>query len=151
LQVIVKYVILSNNLNPKSGIMKIEVTFEGNKKVNANINGHIVKTDQPIAGGGEGTAPTPFDLFLASIATCAGIYIKGFCDQRGLPSENIKITQDVEFSKETNLVSKINIEIKVPADFPEKYVDSLVSVANLCKVKQHMIKPPTFNLFATKG
>jgi ribosomal protein S12 methylthiotransferase accessory factor len=131
--------------------MKIEVSFEGNKKVNANFNGHIVKTDQPVAGGGDGTAPTPFDLFLASIATCAGIYIKGFCDQRNLPSENIKIIQDTEFNRETNLVSKINIEIKVPADFPEKYVDALVSVANLCKVKQHMIKPPTFNLFATKG
>jgi ribosomal protein S12 methylthiotransferase accessory factor len=131
--------------------MKIEVSFEGNKKVNANVNGHIIKTDQPIAGGGDGTAPTPFDLFLASIATCAGIYIKGFCDQRGLPSENIKITQDMEFSKETNLVSMINIEIKVPADFPEKYVDALVNVASLCKVKQHLIKPPTFNLFATRG
>lgn len=131
--------------------MKIEVSFEGNKKVNANVNGHIIKTDQPIAGGGDGTAPTPFDLFLASIATCAGIYIKGFCDQRGLPSENIKITQDMEFSKETNLVSMINIEIKVPADFPEKYVDALVNVASLCKVKQHLIKPPTFNLFATRS
>ena len=131
--------------------MKIEVSFEGNKKVSANVNGHIIKTDQPIAGGGDGTAPTPFDLFLASIATCAGIYVKGFCDQRGLPSENIKITQDIEFSKETNLVSLIKIEIKVPADFPEKYVDALVNVASLCKVKQHLIKPPTFNLFATRG
>jgi ribosomal protein S12 methylthiotransferase accessory factor len=131
--------------------MKIIVTLEGNKKVNANINGHIVKTDQPVAGGGEGSAPSPFELFLASIATCAGIYIKGFCDQRNLPTENIEIIQDIDVDRETNLVSKINIEIKVPADFPEKYVDALVSVANLCKVKQHMIKPPVFNLFATKG
>ncbi len=130
--------------------MKIEVTFEGNKKVNANFNGHIVKTDQPVAGGGDGSAPTPFELFLASIATCAGIYIKGFCDQRNLPSENIKIVQDIEVSPETRLVTKINIEIKVPADFPEKYIDALINVASLCKVKQHMMNPPVFNLFATK-
>lgn len=131
--------------------MKIEVTFEGNKKVNASFNGHIVKTDQPIAAGGDGTAPTPFELFLASIATCAGIYIKGFCDQRSLPSEGIKIIQDIEVSPETKLVSKINIEIRVPEDFPEKYVDALIHVASLCKVKQHMASPPEFNLFANKA
>ena len=131
--------------------MKIVVTLEGNKKVNANVNGHIIKTDQPVASGGEGTAPTPFELFLASIATCAGIYIKGFCDQRNLPSENIEIIQDTEVDRDTNLVSKINIEIKVPKEFPEKYIDALINVASLCKVKQHMAKPPIFNLFTTIG
>ncbi|HNW98495.1 MAG TPA: OsmC family protein [Bacteroidales bacterium] len=129
--------------------MKIEVTFEGNKKVNANINGHIVKTDQPVTGGGEGTAPTPFELFLASLATCAGIYVKGFCDQRGISAENIHLFQDMEYDPATQMVKKINIDIQVPADFPEKYKEALINVASLCKVKKHIQQPPEFSVFTS--
>jgi len=129
--------------------MKIEVSFEGNKKVNANINGHIVKTDQPVSAGGEGTAPTPFDLFLASLATCAGIYIKSFCDGRNLPTDKIKIFQEVIFDKTTQMVSNINIEIQVPPDFPENYKDALIAVAGKCKVKKHLMNPPVIDTKVT--
>ena len=129
--------------------MKIEVSFEGNQKVNANVNGHIIKTDQPIANGGEGSAPTPFELFLASLATCAGIYIKGFCDNRNLPTDNIKIIQEVIHNKETQMVSNINVEIQVPSDFPENYRDALVAVASKCKVKKHLMNPPEFSIFTS--
>lgn len=129
--------------------MRIEVFFEGKKKVNANINGFTVTTDQPVEGGGEGSAPTPFDLFLASLATCAGIYVKGFCDQRGISSEGIRLFQDMEYDQETQMIKKVNMEIQVPANFPEKYKDALVSVAGKCKVKKHMQQPPEFNVFAS--
>jgi putative redox protein len=127
--------------------MKIEVTFDGNKKVNANINGYVVKTDQPLSKGGDATAPTPFDLFLASIGTCAGIYVKSFCDQRELPIENIKIVQEIFVDEITKMVSDINIEIQIPSDFPEKYKDALISVANLCAVKKHIANPPLFDVY----
>lgn len=127
--------------------MKIEVSFEGNKKVNANINGFIVKTDQSVKFGGEGSAPSPFELFLASIATCAGIYVKTFCDQRELPTENIKVVQEVFFDEITKLASDVNIEIQVPADFPEKYKEPLINVANLCTVKKHLANPPLFDVY----
>ena len=55
--------------------MEMEIFFEGNKKVSANLNGTIIRTDQPLQAGGNGSAPAPFDLFLASIGTCAGIYV----------------------------------------------------------------------------
>jgi putative redox protein len=129
--------------------MKIEVYFDGLKKVNAIIDGFTVKTDQPVLGGGEGSAPSPFDLFLASLATCAGIYVKGFCDQRGIPSDGIRLFQDMEYDPVTHMVNKVNIEISVPSDFPEKYREALITVAGKCKVKQHMQKPPEFNVFTS--
>jgi putative redox protein len=129
--------------------MKIEVFFEGKKGVNANVNGHIVKTDQPVEFGGDGSAPAPFDLFLASIATCSGIYIKSFCDNRNLPTDNIKIFMQDEYDEATKMITKINIEIQVPADFPENYIDVLAQVAGKCKVKKHLEHAPEITAFTT--
>ena len=67
--------------------MEMEITFPGGARVDANFGGMTVKTDQPVQGGGQGSAPTPFATFLASIGTCAGIYVLGFCQQRGIPTE----------------------------------------------------------------
>jgi ribosomal protein S12 methylthiotransferase accessory factor len=127
--------------------MNMEVYFDGNKKVNANLNGTIIKTDQPLQAGGEGTAPSPFELFLASIGTCAGIFIKSFCDQRGLDSENIKIIQKLDFNRATHMIDKIDLEIQLPADFPEKYKDAVIKSANLCAVKKHLMQPPAFDVY----
>jgi putative redox protein len=122
--------------------MQIEIYFEGKKKVNAKVKGYTIKTDRPVDDGGEGSAPAPFDLFLASIGTCVGVYIKGFCDQRGIPAENIKISQKIIVNPETHLVGKISLDIKLPSDFPEKYKDAMINVANLCTVKKHLMNPP---------
>jgi len=127
--------------------MDIEVFFEGNKGVNARVRNHVVKTDQPVNGGGDDKAVTPFELFLASLATCAGIYVKGFCDQRGIETEGISIVQHHTFNAK-GMVEKIVVSIKVPAGFPEKYVESLVAVAGLCKVKQHFAAPPEIEVIS---
>jgi ribosomal protein S12 methylthiotransferase accessory factor len=128
--------------------MTIDVIFDGNKKINARVGKHIIKTDQPVAGGGEDSAPSPFELFLASIATCAGIYVKGFCDNRGISVEGMKISQIHEFD-EKGLVTDIRINIKLPDGFPEKYIDSVINVANLCKVKQTLASPPKISVIAS--
>jgi putative redox protein len=123
-------------------IMKMEITFDGKKRVNASYNGITIKTDQPAEAGGDASAPAPFDLFLASIGTCAGIYVKSFCDQRNISPEGISITQDTSYNMEKRLVDAIKLEINVPQTFPEKYVDALINVANLCAVKKHLLSPP---------
>jgi len=125
--------------------MKIEVSFEGKKGVTASFDGYVVKTDQPVESGGDGSAPAPFELFLASIATCSGIYVKGFCDIRNLPTDKIKIFQEMEYDETGQTVTKINIEIQVPSDFPENYRDALAHVAGKCKVKKHIMQPPEIN------
>lgn len=125
------------------------VYFDGNKKVNAEFNGNTIKTDQPIQGGGEGSAPAPFDLFLASIGTCAGIYVKGFCDQRGISTDGIKLIQHMSYNPMKRLFDKIDIEIQVPEDFPEKYKEAVINAANLCAVKKHLQEPPQFDVYTT--
>lgn len=125
------------------------ISFGGGKKVNAEFRGFTIKTDQSPMGGGEGSAPEPFTLFLASIGTCAGIYVYSFCEQRGIPTENIRIVQS-HFPKESGRgIGKIAMNIELPADFPEKYRDAVINAANLCAVKKHLQDPPVFELTTT--
>jgi ribosomal protein S12 methylthiotransferase accessory factor len=88
-------------------------------------------------------------LFLASIGTCAGIYVKSFCDNRSISTENIRIIQKTEYNKETGLPSKIILDIRLPHDFPEKYKASLINVAGLCKVKKSIADPPEFEILTS--
>jgi len=128
----------------------MEIIFEGGKVVTAHAHGHIIRTDQTVEQGGENSAPSPFDLFLASIGTCAGIYVKSFCDNRKIPTDNIKVIQTTIFDKETTLPVDITIDIKLPPDFPEKYKESVVNVAALCKVKKAIANPPVFQIISSQ-
>lgn len=129
----------------------MEITFDGGKVITAHTHGHIIRTDQPLDNGGGNSAPAPYDLFLASIGTCAGIYVKSFCDKRNIPAEGIKIIQSYEWNKETGLPVNIKLDIKLPADFPEKYKASLIHVAELCKVKKSIANPPTFEIITSQS
>ena len=126
--------------------MEMEITFPGSARVDASFGPYTVQTDQPPMGGGTGAAPTPFSLFLASIGTCAGIYVLGFLRQRGLPSEGVRIIQRVHSTPATGMVSRVDLEIEVPPGIPEKYHAALVKSAELCAVKKHLEKPPEFNI-----
>jgi putative redox protein len=128
----------------------MEITFDGGKVVTAHSHGHKIMTDQPVDNGGGNTAPAPYDLFLASIGTCAGIYVKSFCDNRNIPTDGIKIIQSYEWNQETGLPVKIKLDIKLPSDFPEKYKASLIHVADLCKVKKTLADPPKFEIITSQ-
>ena len=127
----------------------MEVTFDGGKVITAHLNGHTIRTDQPVNSGGSNTAPAPFELFLASIGTCAGIYVKSFCDNRKISSENITIIQSVEFDDQTRLPSNIKLDIQLPSDFPEKYKDAVINAAELCMVKKTINNPPKFEVVSS--
>jgi len=127
--------------------MEMVIDFPGGARVDAHFDPFTVQTDQPPIGGGTGSAPTPFALFLASIGTCAGIYVLGFCKQRGLPTEGIRIIQRMHSDPATGMVAKIDLEIQAPPTFPEKYLPSLVKSAELCAVKKHLEHPPKFEIF----
>ena len=122
------------------------VHFPGNKRVNAVYNGFEIATDQEIDSGGDGTAPEPFDLFLASLATCAGIYVLGFCQRRNIPHEGVSLKQSWERDEKTRRLTTIRIAIEVPPDFPEKYHAALVRAASQCAVKKTMEAPPEFQV-----
>lgn len=126
--------------------MDMIIDFPGGARVDAHYGSYTIMTDQSPAGGGQGEAPTPFALFLASMGTCAGIYVLGFCKQRGLPTEGIRIIQRMHRDFKTGLVGKVDFEIQVPASFPEKYHASLIRSAQLCAVKKHLETPPEFEI-----
>ncbi len=127
--------------------MEMVIDFPGGARVDAHFGPYTVKTDQPPMGGGEGSAPTPFAVFLASLGTCAGIYVLGFCRQRGLPTDGIRIIQRVYSNPMNGMVGKVEMEIQVPPEFPEKYRPALVRAAELCAVKKHMEQPPQFEIY----
>jgi ribosomal protein S12 methylthiotransferase accessory factor len=124
------------------------VTLPGGKRVDTQIGKHVIRTDQPVDGGGEDSAPSPFDLFLASIGTCAGIFVAGFCQKRGLPTEGIRIVQRNHSDPETGTLVRVEMDVVVPAGFPEKYLEALVRVADQCKVKKAIQAQPVFEVKA---
>jgi len=122
--------------------MEMVIDFPGGSRVDAHFGSFTVATDQPPVS----SAPSPFEVFLSSIGTCAGIYVLGFCQQRGLPTDGIRIIERINHSPSTGMVEMIDLEIQVPASFPQKYHDSLIRSAELCAVKKHLEKPPKFNI-----
>ena len=131
--------------------MDMRITFPGGKRVDAEFKGQKIRTDQPVAEGGEGSAPEPYSLFLASLGTCAGIYVLGFCQSRGIPTDGIELIQKHHVDTEMHTIDEITIEIVVPKDFPEKYYDTLVRVANKCAVKRSIIDPPEMIIKVVTG
>jgi len=128
----------------------MEVTFDGGKVITAHLNGHIIRTDQPLDNGGGNTAPAPFELFLASIGTCAGIYIKSFCDRRQIPTDDIRIIQTMEFDEVKKVPKTISLDIQLPVGFPEKYREAVVNAAELCLVKKTISNQPEFKVITTQ-
>ena len=120
--------------------MEILIDFPGGSRVDAHFGNFSVPTDQPPTA----SAPTPFAVFLSSIGTCAGIYVLGFCKQRDLPTNDLRIVQRIHTDPISGMVDKIDLEIQVPPTFPEKYRDSLIRSAELCAVKKHLENPPKF-------
>jgi putative redox protein len=122
--------------------MDMLIDFPGGSRVDAHFGPFTVATDQPPAA----SAPSPFEIFLASIGTCAGIYVLGFCKQRNLPTDGIRIIERINHNPVSHMVESIGLEIQIPEGFPEQYRDSLIRSAQLCAVKKHLENPPRFDI-----
>jgi putative redox protein len=122
--------------------MEMIIDFPGGSRVDAHFGSFTVATDQPP----QSSAPSPFELFLSSIGTCAGIYVLGFCRQRNLPTEGFRILERINHNPVTGMVETIGLEIQIPPGFPDKYRESLIRSAELCAVKKHLEKPPRFDI-----
>lgn len=123
--------------------MEMEIVFPGGLQVDAVMGDLVIETNQ------DGSAPAPFGLFLASIGTCAGIYVLSFCKQRGLPTDNIKIVQRMHSNPFTRMIEKVELDIQLPPDFPDKYKDAVIRSAELCAVKKHLEQPPQFDVYTS--
>jgi ribosomal protein S12 methylthiotransferase accessory factor len=128
----------------------MRIAFPGGVQVDALFAGHTVHTDQPLAAEGEGLAPSPFELFIASLGTCAGYYVLAFCRKRGIATEGIDLALRTEAGEGGKGVSRIAIDIHLPSSFPARYVDACVRAAEQCTVKRHLAAPPEIALSAVR-
>jgi putative redox protein len=129
----------------------MRITLPGGRKVQAEYRGFTIQTDQPQAAGGDGSAPSPFDLFLASIGTCAGYYVLAFCQRRDIPTDEIELNLDVIRNEERHMIQRIDIAISLPESFPDRYVDACIKSAEQCAVKRHLQEPPAIVLTASRA
>jgi putative redox protein len=129
--------------------MDMKIYFPGGKRVNAEYNGFVHQTDQPQASGGSNSAPSPFELFLVSLGTCAGFYVLSFCQQRGIDAGEVELRQSMESDPKTHMIAAVHIEIILPAAFPEKYRAAVAQAAQACTVKKHLENPPRFHVFSS--
>lgn len=125
--------------------MNVAVSFPGGMAVEADVKGHRVRTDQPRPHG-EDSAPAPFDLFLASIATCMGFYALRFCQERGIATEGLGLSLETVRDEAKKRLSTIKVALKLPPGFPEKYAEAIRRAVDQCAVKKHMVEPPAFEL-----
>jgi putative redox protein len=130
--------------------MEMEIILGENQKVIAKYKGFEIITDQPEKAGGENSAPSPFDFFLISIGACAGWYVKFFCQQRKLSEEGIKVFMTTHRNTESRMIEKMDIDIRLPQDFPDKYLDAVVKAAGACTVKKHITNAPEFSIVTSK-
>lgn len=128
--------------------MSMQISFPGGVAVSAQVGGFNVLTDQPPAAGGQGSAPSPYDLFLASLGTCAGFFALRFCQQRELPSEGLSLELDYRRDPETKKLLKVEIRINLPAGFPDKYRAAIIRATDQCAVKKALVDPPEFEVMA---
>jgi len=120
----------------------ITVTFPGGKRVEAAFGPHVLHADQSSEHGGEGSAPEPYDLFLASMAACAGAYVVAFCQARGIPTAELKLVQQSFGDQGGHIPARVEIEIVVPPSFPDRYLSAVARAAESCKVKRTLVSPP---------
>lgn len=124
----------------------LAVSFPGGKKVDVDLESVTINTDQPATHGGEGSAPEPFTLFLASLASCGGIFALGFCQSRELSTDGLAINMEWEADDKPPFAAKVIFRVTLPPDFPEKYRPSIVRAIEQCKVKYYIHNPPEFSI-----
>ena len=124
----------------------VKVEFPGGKKVNARVGNFLIQTDQSVKTGGEASAPEPFDHFLASIATCAGIYALGFCKSRDLPTDGLDLSMVCEGDTKRKMFTRMSLHLTLPRGFPEKYRAGIIRAMELCAVKRHIMDAPEFSV-----
>lgn len=130
---------------------KIEVSFPGNKRADAQVDGWTIHTDQSAAHGGGGSAPTPFSLFLTSLVTCAGAYALDFCQVRDIPTQELRLVLHVERDAKGEQVTGLELETVLPPEFPARYEKAILRAMDLCAVKKAIASPPPMELKTSRG
>jgi putative redox protein len=126
--------------------MNMDIGFPGGAAVEAVFDGYRVRSDQPVERGGGASAPSPVELFFASIGNCAGYYALRFCQERDLATAGLALRLTTERDPAKKRLARIRIEIDLPPEFPEKYRYAIVRAVDQCTVKRTILDPPAMEV-----
>lgn len=124
--------------------MEIKVNFLDNLRLEAKFDDFTVIADQPIRYKGDGSAPGPFDYFLASSALCAAYFVKLYCQTRDIPTEHIRLSQNNIVDPENRYAQIFKIQVELPADISEKDRQGILRSIDRCTVKKVVQQGPEF-------
>ena len=116
----------------------LEVSFPGGKRVDTQVGDFTIRTDQALKAGGEASAPEPFALFLASIATCAGVFALGFCQSRDIDSQGLALRMECDYDEAKKLFTHFRFHLALPTGFPDRYRGAIEKAIGRCAVKRHI-------------
>lgn len=126
--------------------MEIKVNFLDNLRLEAKFDDFTVISDQPIRYKGDGSAPSPFDYFLASSALCAAYFVKVYCKARDIPTENIRLSQNNIVDPEDRYNQIFQIQVELPNDLSEKDKEGILRSIERCTVKKVVQTVPEFKI-----
>lgn len=124
--------------------MEIKVNFLDKLRLEAKFDDFTVVSDQPIRYKGDGSAPGPFDYFLASSALCAAYFVKLYCNTRNIPTENIRLSQNNIVDPENRYQQIFKIQVELPADISAKDRQGILRSIDRCTVKKVVQAGPEF-------
>ena len=126
--------------------MEINVNFLDNLRLEAKFDDFTVITDQPIRYKGDGSAPSPFDYFLASSAMCAAYFVKEYCKARDIPTDNIRLSQNNIVDPEDRYNQILKIQVELPEDISDKDRQGILRSIDRCTVKKVIQTGPDFQI-----
>ena len=122
---------------------RIDVRHAGGDRFSIDVRGHTFTVDQPVDAGGEDTAPTPTELFVASLASCVAFYARRYLVRHGLSSDGLAVSATYELGGRPARVQAIDVTITPPTELPGERRDAFLAVASHCTVHNTLEQPAT--------
>ena len=127
-------------------VPRMRVEHRGGDKFDINVRGHVVRVDQPVKDGGDDTAPTPTELFIASLASCVAFYARRFLARHDLPTDGLAVEATFEMGSKPARVAGIEVRIIVPEGVPAERLGALLAVATHCTVHNTLTTEPEVSI-----
>jgi LmbE family N-acetylglucosaminyl deacetylase/uncharacterized OsmC-like protein len=127
----------------------MRVEYRGGDQFDINVRGHIISVDQPVKDGGDDTAPTPTELFIASLASCVAFYARRYLERHNLPTDGLAVESTFEMGARPARVAGIDIRLIVPKGVPPERLDALLAIATHCTVHNTLEITPDVSITLT--
>ncbi|MGD0448867.1 MAG: OsmC family protein [Candidatus Dormibacteria bacterium] len=121
---------------------RVRVDYEAGDRFRIAVRQHTISVDQPVADGGEDTAPTPTELFIASLASCVAFYARRFATRHDIPTDGLAVTAEFSMASHPARVGEITLQLHVPAELSPEQQASLLAVISRCTVHSTLMQPP---------